>query len=54
MRAEGGEVGLETQVQEDMMLKRLKFWFMRNKHCRGCCMTCKHYAECRREILGEL
>ena len=48
MRAEGGEIGLG-----DMMLKRLKFWFMRNKHCRGCCMTCKHYAECSRELLGD-
>ena len=35
------------------MFRRLKFWMMRKKTCRCCCLTCKYYAECRRELLED-
>lgn len=34
--------------------RRLKYWiFQRGKYCRGCCLWCRYYCTCRRDVLQE-
>ena len=35
------------------MWKRLLLWLRPHKNCRGCCMTCSHYDECRGDFQGK-
>ena len=33
------------------MWGRLLFWLGARKKCRGCCLGCRYYGECSRDVL---
>ena len=35
------------------MFKKLKFWLRRNKGCKGFCLTCPYYEQCKYELDGQ-
>ena len=33
------------------MFERFLFWIQKKKYCKCCCVTCKHYKECKNDLL---